>query len=361
MHFFWISIACITHSVAVMNCTALAAELEAVDTVIAEQLRAGLSKKTATTALFVSWRTRLNNIANDIDADNMEAIKLAIDKGPWTTDQAKQLLPNWNGNWSTACRRKMQYMPNPENMFTAKELTKMKTSGVKSSIVSTISLRMWLNGIICPSEPLLDRLVRILAFVIGSAYDTSDHAAIKVDRAAIRSAIKSLGDERKGVTLPYITHYPSSSKDLAAEIYSYAYNSEDLVVDVHMPELETIFDENHKLRKAKTPLWFKHIPQQYHAGVLSQLNDSTSSPSYSLQFAESTPSTSLSTVGCSRSSLRQLGAYAPPLALGDAPADSPLRQHEPRPSSSASSLDNSPFWTNVHQIKLVAMETTGQI
>ena len=257
-----------------MNCDELATELNGVNGILAAQKKAGFEEEDALDALYASWEARISNIGATLNTGNVETLTTAVANGPWTQLQAKGLCEctlgtMQDGRAKKKYRRKMQYMQFPENMFTAKELSSIRAHGViKASIIETISARMWLIGVECPSEPLLNRLVRLLACVLGN-YDPDN---IKNDKESIALAIKARGSKRDGIKLPYLETYPSSASLLPEVIRSYAYNDADVVIDIDMPELDTIFDSSSRMRAGKTPGWLQHVPQKVRDAFLKQHN-----------------------------------------------------------------------------------------
>jgi len=228
----------------------------------------------------------------------------------------------------------MQYMQFPENMFTAKEMSSIRAHGmIKASSIETISARMWLVGVECPSEPLLNRLVRLLACVLGNY----NHDNIKNDKESIALAIKARGSKRDGITLPYLEKYPSSASLLPDVIRSYAYNDADVVIDVDMPELDTIFDPSQRMRAGKAPDWMKHVPQQFRGSFSKQNNMLLDQPDRLLR----EPTIHMKgTYGCVSNAftrgMPQPGAYTMP-AIADGSTEQHIQHlhRGPRPSSSA--------------------------
>ena len=322
-----------------MNCDELVTELNGVNGLLAAQKKAGFEEEDALDALYASWEARISNIGATLNTGNVETLTAAVANGPWTQLQAKHLCEcilgtMKDGRAKKRCRRKMQYMQFPENMFTAKELSSIRAHGViKASIIETISARMWLVGVECPSEPLLNRLVRLLAYVLGN-YNPDN---IKNDKESIALAIKARGSKRDGITLPYLEKYPSSASLLPDVIRSYAYNDADVVIDIDMPELDTIFDPHHKIRVGKAPEWMKHVPQKLRDTFLKRNNMLLDHPDR----LPREPTIHMNdTYGCISNAFNRgmprPGAYAMP-----AIADGPTEQHipplhlGPGPSSSA--------------------------
>jgi hypothetical protein len=259
------------------------AELADVNDFVASQVSAGLSRDDVVDALYRSWSTRLLALAR-LGEKQKTLITAAISGGPWSVDQRKELarvLLVGPEKQSIAARRPNQKCVNfenfvPEDLFLKLRDARKFSPTTRASLVAALGQKL---GIECPDQPTLYRMVSLMAYC-SDTYDMPQ-ATVHDLMDKIQSFLKA--SPRKS-RLPYVEHYPCSASMLPTEIQESAYPDGVLPVDVNIPELAVILGDARMRGRSSSkaaPAWLQHVPDEYKALVMSQINRTRGSPSAS--------------------------------------------------------------------------------
>ena len=251
---------------------------------IDSQVATGLPKADVLDAQFRTWAKRLASLQED-DAVTI-AFSEAIVEGPWSSDQKRELgrILMERGSATeekpkSAARRPMQKCERFENMLNQSDWANMRRPGaIKAYIISILASRAHKLGIVNASEKTLNRMVRILAYALGTEWTTEDD--VKENKKLIASAIKHMEDKKQKAKRPfgYLANYPVSATELDATILAFAYHEEPLPVDVEIPELDAILGDA-KMRSDDVQTILKSMPKKYQSKIAAVMNHDSQSRS----------------------------------------------------------------------------------
>ncbi len=255
-----------------------ATELAQVGDLVQSQVEAGLDRDEVVSALFNSWSSRISSVcANILDKERTMLTK-AVHLGPWREAQRKELaLAILHSNADSAGNRrgnqKCHFIENmiPEDVFCKIRNWRQCSQLSRASMLAGVAKGI---GIECPDQPTLYRLVSILAYCEDNFDMTQDQVFGLMDK--IQTFIKSSG---RLASLPYIINYPPSAAELPAELQKNAYPDGQLPPIVSIPELDVILGESRmRGRSSKVTMpWLEHVPEEYRAMFLQQINSGSSS------------------------------------------------------------------------------------
>ena len=242
-------------------------ELEDASSLITSQVEAGLPREDVLESLFRSWAARLTNPSCKFTVKQKASLTSAINSGPWTKDQTKQLALAVLEQGATKQKQKANRTPNQkvykvENLVTAELTLKMKDTKTFSRSSRCSMFASFLNklNIWCPDEKSLYRFTAMVAWWEGN-WDMDQDEVFKV-MDMLKDYLKAT--HRKD--LPFIDDYPHIAAGLPEAIRVNAYGAADLLPpEQDIPELQSILGCNKKRgrQKNKEPEWLKHVPTEY--------------------------------------------------------------------------------------------------
>ena len=226
-------------------------DLRDVADLVRNQIAAGLQESEVMDALFASWLGRLGDLPECSQGDKAE-ITNALTSGPWSDSQRKDLarailLGNSDSSATKAKKRNNQKCELFENFVPEQVWVKLKDLHAYSQLsrASLLANVAHSIGIECPDQPLLYKIVAILAYCENNWEMSQDDVHRLMDKT--QAFIK--GHTRHS-DLPYLEAYPCAAVDLPKAIASRAYPSGELHVQVDIPELNIILGDN-KMRGRK--------------------------------------------------------------------------------------------------------------
>lgn len=262
----------------------MVSDLQDVPELVEAQVAAGLDRDEVFMQLFNDWAARLAK-HQKMAAKGKIAVTQAINSGPWTASQKKDLAGvlhfTASSNTSSA-RRPCQKVRQPENFIRTSVTAKLRSKLGRASKLSLLATEMRNIGIENADEPLLFRLVQILAWADGDWEMTQDDILQYMDN--LRAYIKAVPRNKE---LEYIEHYPASAELLPPKFQATAFPDKNIPVPVDIPELDNILAGN-KMRGRKAskkhasiPKWLEHVPEEHKSSVMLALKKSSSSSSNS--------------------------------------------------------------------------------
>jgi hypothetical protein len=257
----------------------LARELGDVGGLITAQVAAGMNREEVMQSVFNSWASRLGACAK-MTPKSKTMLTTAIQQGPWECQQRKDLASIVLGGSGTqsASKKANSRRPNQsalkfENLMRAETMVKLRNAGNFSRIsrMSIIAAEARYQGIECPSQPTLLRMVSILAYGENNFDMTQEEVHGCMD--TIQTFIKSVP---RNSQLEYIQHYPVSAALLPDSLKKALFPDGALPPEVHVPELDTIL-KLHKMRgrhypkgrKERVPAWLAEVPEDRREAVLT--------------------------------------------------------------------------------------------
>jgi hypothetical protein len=226
-------------------------------------------------AMYTSWVERLAALG-DVSADAKQALTTAVAQGPWSSEQNKMLARTiMNSRLITGKavpkeRRSMQTCPRFENMLTEAVWVCVRNADkyTQTSRISMMATVAWLVGIECPTEPLLYRMVAILAYGEQN-FDMSQSEVFDL-MEKFKSFIKArIGNKPRPSGFPFIKDYPLSARELPAAVVDFAYSDGVVPVDVDIADLDSILGQNKMRGRKGEAAWMQNVPEQYR-GILMQ-------------------------------------------------------------------------------------------
>lgn len=313
----------------------IATDLADVSELLSAQVGAGLNRDDVLLSLFNSWSQRLAGVAR-MQAKGKTLVTTAIQNGPWTPEQKKELASIVLGsgeNMSAKAiqRRATQKMHNPENFVRMATMIKLRDPNLaRASRMSVLAAEVRNIGIENPDEKTLYKLVQMLAYLENNFDFTQDLVWSCMDD--LQAFIKSVPRHKD---LPYLTHYPATAQLLDAEVKAVSYpEGEPVAVDI--PELSGVLGST-KMRgrpqskhAEKAPKWLSHVPADMRSAVMGALKDLTKPGKTSTTSEPSNPALSVPPLAeaAKQISLDTFRFQAPP-ALKPAKSAAPeVKTHE---------------------------------
>lgn len=259
----------------------LVSDLKDVPELIHAQVNAGIDRDDVCLALFNAWADRLHKHTK-MRPKGKIMVTQAINDGPWTPLQKRDLASVLNdlnaATKASSARRSSQKIKHPENFLKANILAKLRSTIGRASRMSMLATEMRNIGIENADEPLLFRLVAILAYTENNwEFSQADVFKYMDD---IQSYIKAIPRRRD---LVYIEHYPVSANLLPSDIQQHAFPDGVLPVVVELPELDTVLGaakmrgRNTSKRPGKIPKWMENVPAEHREAVMTALKVSPGS------------------------------------------------------------------------------------
>ena len=253
----------------------LVSDLKDVPELIHAQVSAGIDRDDVFMALFNAWVDRLHKHTK-MRPKGKIMVTQAINDGPWTQLQKRDLASVLNDLNATtkasAARRPSQKIKHPENFLKANILAKLRSTIGRASRMSLLATEMRNIGIENADEPLLFRLVAILAYTENN-WEYSQAEVFKY-MDDIQSYIKAIP---RRSDLGYLEHYPVSANLLPSDIQQHAFPDGVLPVVVELPELDTVLGaakmrgRNTAKRPGKVPKWMENVPAEHREAVMAAL------------------------------------------------------------------------------------------
>lgn len=263
----------------------LVADLNDVPELIHAQVNAGIDRDEIFSALFNSWVDRLRKHTKMSPKGKIMVTK-AINEGPWAQSQKRDLasvLTDVSASTkASAFRRASQKIKHPENFIRTTIMAKLRSTIGRASRMSMLATEMRNIGVENADQPLLFRLVGLLAYT-ESNFEFSQADVFKC-MDDIQSYIKAV-PRRKDLT--YIEHYPASAELLPPDIQQHAFPDGVLPVVVDLPELDTVLGSakmrgrSTSKRPGKIPKWMENVPAEHRDAVMAALKVSPGSQSTS--------------------------------------------------------------------------------
>ena len=279
----------------------LIAELKGAGDVLAAHVSAGLAPDVVLKTLCTSLSERIRNTWVK-DAATAKAISDAVAAGPWPPSQKKELASivlsasvKTEKQSKSLQRKSMQKVPKPENLLTESDWAKIRSPDVELQVkLAVLANRLWLLGIVCPSEPVLFRLTGLIA--LNTQRLTWSQEIVKTTMQTLREAIKAIKGPRE-VEVPHLEHYPVLASELPPDIIQSSYGGSWLPVPFCIPELDGFLaGMKQRIGTHKAPDWLQHVPQEYRASICASLRlpsgDATAANSL-LAHSPSPPSSTL--------------------------------------------------------------------
>lgn len=250
-------------------------ELEGCKGLLLAQVSAGLGEDEVLEAMYTSWVERLAALG-EASADAKQALTTAVAQGPWSSEQKKMLARTiMNSRLITGKavpkeRRAMQTCPRFENMLTEAVWVCVRNAEkyTQTSRISMMATVAWLVGIECPTEPLLYRMVAILAY--GEQNFDMSQSDVFDCMEKFKSFIKArIGNKPRPSGFPFIKDYPLSARELPAAVLDFAYSDGVIPVDVDISELDSILGQNKMRGRKGEAAWMQNVPEQYR-GIFMQ-------------------------------------------------------------------------------------------
>lgn len=261
----------------------LVSDLKDVPELIHAQVNAGIDRDDVFLALFNAWVDRLQKHTK-MKPKGKIMVTQAINDGPWTPLQKRDLASVLNdlnaATKASAARRPSQKIKYPENFLRVSIMAKLRSTIGRASRMSMLATEMRNIGIECADEPLLFRLVAILAYTENN-WEFSQAEVFKY-MDDIQSYIKAIPRRRD---LVYIEHYPVSANLLPSDIQQHAFPDGVLPVVVELPELDTVLGaakmrgRSTAKRPGKVPKWMENVPAEHREAVMTALKVSPGSKS----------------------------------------------------------------------------------
>lgn len=262
----------------------MVSDLQDVPELVEAQVAAGLDRDDVFMQLFNAWADRLAKHTKMAPKGKI-AVTQAINSGPWTASQKKDLagvLHFTASSKTNSARRPCQKVKHPENFIRTSVTAKLRSKLGRASKLSLLATEMRNIGIENADEPLLFRLVQILAWAEDDWGMTQDDILQYMDN--LQSYIKAVPRNKE---LEYIEHYPASAELLTPKFQAIAFPDKNIPVPVDLPELDNILAGN-KMRGRKAsknhpsiPKWLEHVPEEHKSSVMLALKKSSSSASIS--------------------------------------------------------------------------------
>ena len=251
---------------------AIVKELSSLTELVQAQVSIGISEEEALESLFKSWNKRLE--AMRVGAGAKRELTVAVSKGPWTMEQklalGRAIMHTSSDGATKTLRKNMQSCRHFENMLTESDWVKLRATKSKAAITTMLALRARTLNITCPGEPLLYRMVSILAVCLGEYEMSQQDVFDNMDQLQI--AIKAKRSTPLPDGLLHLDSYPHSASQLPQATLDYAYPDEK-PVDVDIPELDTILN-GCKQRGRQNMAWLENVPAAYKGIVMSSLKQS---------------------------------------------------------------------------------------
>ena len=258
----------------------IAADLADVSELLSAQVNAGLDHDNVLLSLFNSWAQRLS-VVSRMAPKGKTLVTTAIQDGPWTPDQKKDLASIVLGNGQqsnakAASRRPTQKLMNPENYIRMSTMIKLRDAKFsRASRMSVLAAELRNVGLENPDEKTLYKLVQLLAYCENNFEFTQDQVWSCMDD--LQSFIKSVPRRKE---LRYLEHYPATAQLLPSEMKAEAYpDGEPVSVDI--PELAGVL-RSAKMRgrpqpkhAEKSPKWLSSVPAEMRPTVMAALQGAT--------------------------------------------------------------------------------------
>ncbi len=190
-------------------------------------------------ALLVAIRA----VSGRIGIEDATAVTAEINNGPWTAAEKVTMVSAVGDACATvhsarSGTRKTQWT-RIEHFITKKEWEILRDPEVQLNIKQlVIAKRLYKNGIVCMSEPLIKRCVALLQ-VEAMKEMHLDPNSQRVIGKALQEQVKGM-DRNSRYPLAHLVPYPLSPSDLPADAFSFAYDETDGPISVEVPNLNDI-------------------------------------------------------------------------------------------------------------------------
>ena len=234
---------------------AMCDELACVGELLAAQIDAGQIREDVLECMFRSWMQRLSHATHITTHKAKTLLTQAINTGPWTSDQCRDLAAcvlAGKKTASTAARRSNQKAHNFENLLpiaAAIALRDVATFSLTSRL-SIVASAARVLGLELPDNKTLYRMVAVVAYY-GGEWGMSQEQVW--DNMNILQGYMQCSGRKPACE--FLSEYPPTSVLLPSDIKVAAYGSEDnLPPEVNIPELDTILGvtKMRGSRKART-------------------------------------------------------------------------------------------------------------